>query len=175
MNEMLLVLMLIIILANIIIAQDLNPYHYIIKGVVKQNFKMVQEHRYDAVLKGISNVKLEHTFAGDNSLGGTRRDKESLRRWFERVGTVLPDLIFEVTDIEVKGTPAKTLIMARWTASCVLLNGQPYINRGVHFITLKWGKAVKFDVYEDTQTVTLGLDIQFHEGIKEAKAQKIES
>jgi hypothetical protein len=40
---------------------------------------------------------------------------------------------------------------------------------------LKWGKAVKFDVYEDTQTVTLGLDIQFHEGIKEAKAQKIES
>jgi hypothetical protein len=40
---------------------------------------------------------------------------------------------------------------------------------------LKWGKAVKFDVYEDTKTVSHGLDVQFKSGIKEAKAPKIES
>ena len=78
-------------------------------------------------------------------------------------------------DIQVKGTPAKTLVIARWTATCQLLNGESYINKGVHFITLKWGKAVKFDVYEDTKTVSHGLDIQFESGIKEAKAPKIES
>jgi hypothetical protein len=58
-------------------------------------------------------------------LGGTRHDKESLKRWFERVGIVLPDL--------------------------------------------------KFDVYEDTKTVSNGLDVQFESGINEAKAPKIES
>lgn len=88
---------------------------------------------------------------------------------------VLPDLKFEVTDIQVKGNPAKTLVIARWTATCHLLNGEPYINKGAHFITLKWGKAVKFDVYEDTKTVSHGLDVQFESGIKEAKAPKIES
>jgi ketosteroid isomerase-like protein len=164
-----------VIIINLVIAQDLNPYHYIIKGFVRKNFKCVQEHRYDEVLNGVSDKQLEHTFAGDNCLGGTRRDKESLKRWFERVGTVLPDLKFEITDIQVKGTPAKTLVIARWIATCNLLNGDPYLNKGVHFITLKWGKAVKFDVYEDTQTVSHGLELQFQAGIKEAKAPKIES
>lgn len=168
-------LALIFILVNLLIAQDLNPYHYIIKGFVRKNFKCVQEHRYDEVLNGVSDKQLEHTFAGDNCLGGTRRDKESLKRWFERVGNVLPDLKFEITDIQVKGTPGETLVVARWNATCDLLNGDPYLNKGVHFITLKWGKAVKFDVYEDTQTVSHGLELQFQAGIKEAKAPKIES
>jgi ketosteroid isomerase-like protein len=164
-----------VIIINLVITRDLNPYHYIIKGFVRKNFKCIQEHQYNEVLKGVSDKQLEHTFAGDNCLGGTRRDKESLKRWFERVGTVLPDLQFEITDIQVKGTPAKTLVIARWSATCNLMNGDPYLNKGVHFITLNWGKAVKFNVYEDTQTVSHGLELQFQAGIKEAKAPKIES
>jgi len=156
-------------------AQGINIYHNYVKKLVKGNFKSIEEHRPEEVMSSISDVTLEHTFAGDNCLGGTRHDKESLKRWFERVGIVLPDLKFEVTDIQVKGNPAKTLVIARWTATCQLLNGDPYINKGVHFITLKWGKAVKFDVYEDTKTVSHGLDVQFESGIKEAKAPKIES
>jgi ketosteroid isomerase-like protein len=175
MEKIVLFSLLILIVVSLLISQDLNPYHYIIKGFVRKNFKCIQEHQYEEVLKGVSDKQLEHTFAGDNCLGGTRRDKESLKRWFERVGIVLPDLKFEITDIQVKGTPAKTLVIARWTATCNLLNGDPYVNKGVHFITLKWGKAVKFDVYEDTQTVSHGLELQFQAGIKEANAPKIES
>lgn len=175
MEKLVLSVVVFIVAATSVIAQDLSPYHHIIKRIVRKNFKSITEHRYDEVLKGVSNKELEHTFAGDNCLGGTRHDKESLKRWFERVGIVLPDLKFEVTDIQVKGNPAKTLVIARWTATCHLLNGDPYINKGVHFITLKWGKAVKFDVYEDTKTVSHGLDVQFESGIKEAKAPKIES
>ena len=106
---------------------------------------------------------------------GTRHDKESVLRWFKRVNTILPDLKFEMTDIQVKGGPANTLVIARWTATCHLLNGEPYENKGVHFITIKWGKAVKFDVYENTKVVSHGLDVQFEAGIKEAKAPKIVS
>ncbi len=175
MEKTMLFVVLIAILIIVLMALYFNPYHYIIKGFVRKNFNCIQEHRYDEVLNGVSSKQLEHTFAGDNCLGGTRRDKESLKRWFKRVGTVLPDLKFEVTDIQVKGTPANTLVIARWTATCNLLNGDPYLNKGVHFITLKWGKAVMFDVYEDTQTVSNGLELQFQAGIKEAKAPKIES
>ena len=66
-----LLLVLCIVAATSVIAQDLSPYHYIIKGIVKKNFKSITEHRYDEVLKGVSNKELEHTFAGDNCLGGT--------------------------------------------------------------------------------------------------------
>ena len=156
-------------------AQCIHIYPNYVKKLVRSNFKSIEEHRPEEIMSGISDITLEHTFAGDNSLGGTRHDKESVLRWFKRVNIVLPELKFEVTDIQVKGGPANTLVIARWTATCQLLNGEPYENKGVHFITLKWGKAVKFDVYENTKVVSHGLDVQFEAGIKEAKAPKIVS
>ena len=156
-------------------AQGINIYHNYVKKLVRSNFKSIEEHRPEEVMSSISDVTLEHTFAGDNSLSGTRHDKESVLRWFKRVNTVLPDLKFEMTDIQVKGGLANTLVIARWTATCRLLNGEPYENKGVHLITIKWGKAVKFDVYENTKVVSHGLDVQFEAGIKEAKAPKIVS
>jgi hypothetical protein len=175
MKNLLLVVAFVVIGISSVKAQDLSPYHYIIKKTVKKSFKLVNEHRYDELLKGISDKSLEHSFAGDHSLGGKRHDKVSLKKWLERLGTVFPDLKIEITDIQVKGTVFKTLAIVRWTATNKLLNGESYINHGVHFITIKWGKAVKFDVYEDTKTVDHGLEVQYEAGIKEAKAPKIES
>ncbi len=40
----------------------------------------------------MSDKTLEHSFAGDHSLGGKRHIKVSLKKWFERLGTVFPDL-----------------------------------------------------------------------------------
>ena len=162
-------------LGSAVTAQGFNPYHSIIKGKVRQQFTCVNEHKCDELLKGVSDETLEHAFAGDHSLGGKRHDKVNLKKWFERLGTVLPDLKLEISDIQIKGGPNNTLAIVRWKATCILLNGEPYTNYGAHFITIKWGKAVKFDVYEDTKTVSHGLDVQFEAGIKEAKAPKIES
>jgi ketosteroid isomerase-like protein len=88
---------------------------------------------------------------------------------------VLPDLKFDVTDVLVKGTPWNTTVVARWVATTTLLNGEPYVNRGCHVISIKWGKAHTFDVYEDTQVVTAGLRQQAESGIAEAIAPMIES
>ena len=170
-------ILVIILISSVLVAnsQSLNIYHNSVKKLVTKSFKAIEEHRPEELMSGISDTNLEHTFAGDNSLSGTRHDKESLLRWFKRVNIVLPELKFEITDIKVKGGLANTLVIARWTATCRLLNGEPYENKGVHFITLKWGKAVKFDVYENTKVVSHGLDVQFEAGIKEAKAPKIVS
>ena len=175
MNYLCISIAMLTFLGSAVTAQGFNPYHSIIKGKVRQQFTYVNEHKYDELLKGVSDETLEHAFAGDHSLGGKRHDKVNLKKWVERLGTVLPDLKLEISDIQIKGGPNNTLAIVRWKATCILLNGEPYTNYGAHFITIKWGKAVKFDVYEDTKTVSHGLDVQFEAGIKEAKAQKIES
>jgi hypothetical protein len=87
----------------------------------------------------------------------------------------MPDLQINITDIQIKGGPSNTLAVVRWTATTKLLNGENHENFGVYFISLKWGKAVKFDVYEDSKTVSDALEMQYNSDIKEAKAPKIES
>ena len=150
-------------------------YRLIIEKKVRETFQAVQDHDYDKVLAGVADEGLTHHFAGDNALGGTRHDKQALELWFKRVGTVLPELKFEVTDVLVKGPPWNTKVVARWVATTTLLNGDSYVNPGCHVIGIKWGKACSFDVYEDTQAVTAGLTKQAQSGIDEAVAPKIES
>ena len=149
-------------------------YSYILKKKVVEAFRNVQAHKYDDVMSGIS-ANITHHFAGDHALGGTRRDLVTLRKWFERLGRVLPNLEFEVKSILVKGMPWDTTVIARWVATARLKNGEFYTNPGVHIINLRWGKAYRFDVYEDTQAVANGLAQQATAGIPEAVAAKLES
>jgi len=150
-------------------------YSYVVEKIVRKTFLAVENHDYQAVLNGVSSNNLTHRFAGPNSLGGIRRDKEALGRWFKRVGTVLPELKFDVTNILVHGGPWNTTVVARWVATCKLENEEPYVNPGIHVIKLRWGKAYDFDVYEDTFAVTVGLEKQAKSGIAEALAQQIQS
>jgi ketosteroid isomerase-like protein len=150
-------------------------YSSIVEKLVRKTFLAVQNHDYEEVLAGVSSKGLTHRFAGPNALGGIRHDKEALGLWFKRVGTVLPDLKFEVTNVIVHGAPWNTTVVARWVAACDLKNGEPYVNPGIHVIKLRWGKAYDFDVYEDTLAVTVGLEKQAKSGIAEASAPQIVS
>ena len=150
-------------------------YSSIVEKIVRKTFLAVQNHDYQAVLNGVSSNNLTHRFAGPNSLGGIRHDKEALGRWFKRVGTVLPELKFDVTNVLVHGGPWNTTVVARWVATNTLENGEPYVNPGVHIIKLRWGKAYDFDVYEDTYVVTDALAKQAASGITEAIAPQIVS
>jgi len=150
-------------------------YSHVVEKMVRKTFLAVQKHDYQAVLAGVSSNNLTHRFAGPNSLGGIRHDKEALGRWFKRVGTVLPELKFDVTNVLVHGGPWNTTVVARWVATCTLENGEPYVNPGIHVIKLRWGKAYDFDVYEDTSAVTVGLEKQAKSGITEALAPQIQS
>jgi ketosteroid isomerase-like protein len=147
-------------------------YHYIVKQLAKKSFTMVNERRFGELLKGMA-LNVRHRFAGDHALGGTRNDQAAVKAWFERLVKVLPNLQIVVADVRVQGWPHHTLAIVRWTATATLENGDPYLNRGVHFITLKWGKVTELAVYEDTLVVYRGLEVQYATGIKEAKAPQI--
>lgn len=147
-------------------------YNYIVKQLVKKSFGLVNERRFDELVKSMT-LNVRHSFAGDHALGGVRNDQAAVRVWLGRLARVMPNLHITVNHITVKGLPHNTLAIVRWTATTTLENGGPYVNKGVHFITLKWGKVTELDVYEDTLAVYNGLEAQYKAGIAEAKAPQI--
>jgi ketosteroid isomerase-like protein len=147
-------------------------YNYIVKQLVKKSFGLVNERRFDELVNSMA-LNVRHSFAGDHALGGIRHDQAAVRVWLGRLGRIMQTLHITVNNIDVKGLPHNTLAIVRWTATATLENGDPYLNKGVHFITLKWGKVVNLDVYEDTLAVYNGLAAQYKSGIEEAHAPQI--
>ena len=54
---------------------------------------------------------IKHRFGGNHALGGERNDTESLKRWFERLAIVYPDLKLKVVDIWAKVSLCSELIL----------------------------------------------------------------
>lgn len=76
----------------------------------------------------------------------------------------------------MSGWPNDTVATARWRARATLPDGgEPYRNRGVHVVRLRWLKIVDMDVYQDTQILRDALDRQARAGIDEAAAAPIMS
>jgi hypothetical protein len=64
----------------------------------------------------------------------------------------------------------------QWEATTTLLNGDSsYFNRGLHVISMRWGKVYSLDVFEDSQEVARGLAVQAESGLEEAIAEQIVS
>lgn len=149
-------------------------YNLIIKNKIRKAFGYVNRHEYQKLVPDM-HKRVRHSFAGNHALGGIRNDADTLLTWFDRLGIVLPGIQLAITSMYVKGWPHHTTVFVQWEARETLLNGDPYFNRGLHKITIRWGKITELDVYEDSQAVARALDKQFKSGIAEAGAEKIES
>jgi ketosteroid isomerase-like protein len=150
-------------------------YSHLVEKSIRQSFDDVNNHRWDAVLKGVV-PNVHHRLPGAHALGGERHDRATLRRWFERFGRVLPNLHLEVNDVRVKGWPWHTTVFAQWDGTATLLNGDAsYFNRGLHVFTLRWGKVYAIDEFQDSQEVARGLAAQAAAGLNEAVADQIVS
>ena len=150
-------------------------YSLIVKQRIRQSFDHVNNHRWDELMRSIA-PNVHHSFGGDHAIGGERHDAEALRRWFERLARVLPNLHLEINNIWVKGWPWHSTVFVEWDGTATLLNGDAsYFNRGLHVITLRWGKIHALDVFEDSQEVARGLAAQAATGLDEAVAEQIVS
>lgn len=149
-------------------------YHSIVRRIARKNFERINRKDYEAVLKDCA-PNVRHRFGGMHALGGARHDRETLGRWFARLGRVMPKLQLNVQDVWVKGWPWNTLVIARWEATATLADGSPYLNRGVHLIMMRWGKVFDFDVHENSQVVAESLAVQAKNGFPEAVAGPIVS
>jgi ketosteroid isomerase-like protein len=150
-------------------------YGAIVKKRIREAFDHVNNHRWDELMTSIT-ANVHHTFGGAHAIGGQRHDSVALRLWFERLARVLPNLHLEINDIWVKGPPWHTMVFVQWDGTATLLNGDSsYFNRGLHVITLRWGKIAALDVFEDSQEVARALDVQAATGLEEAVAEPIVS
>ena len=149
-------------------------YSAIVKKRIRQSFDQVNNHRWDELMNSIA-PNVHHRFLGAHAIGGERHDRETLRRWFERLARVLPNLQLKINDIWVKGWPWHTTVFVQWDGAATLLNGGPYIQHAVHVITLRWGKIHALDVFEDSQEVARALAAQAAAGLEEAAAEPIVS
>jgi ketosteroid isomerase-like protein len=147
-------------------------YHSIVKRIARKNFQRVNERDFDALLEGCA-TNIHHRFGGHHALGGERRGRKALRRWFARLGRLGPTLKITVHDIWVKGMPWDTTIIIRWTATQDMPDKSPYHNRGVHIVRMMWGKIVDIDANEDSQIVAQSLKVLAAHGVAEALAEPI--
>ncbi len=66
-------------------------YSMIVKKRIGESFDQVNNHDWDTLMTSIA-PNVHHRFLGAHAIGGERHDRDTLRRWFERLGRVLPSL-----------------------------------------------------------------------------------
>jgi ketosteroid isomerase-like protein len=147
-------------------------YRSIVKKGIRLAFDHVNNRRWDELMRSIS-PGVHHRFGGDHAIGGERHDRETLRRWFERLARILPNLQLKINNIWVQGWPWHTMVFVQWDGTATLLNGEGYFQHAIHVITLRWGKIAALDVFEDSQAVDRALVAQAAAGLDEAAAEPI--
>jgi ketosteroid isomerase-like protein len=147
-------------------------YHTIVRRILRQGFANVNKGNFDAVLAQCA-PNIRHRFAGDHALGGERHDVDMLRRWFRRVAVVFPGMQLDITDMFVKGMPWDTRAIVTWTEHVDLPTGRHYVNNGIHYIHLRWGRVTSISVALDTQLAAEVLAELGAAGVTEAVAPQI--
>lgn len=135
-------------------------------------FEALSRGDYDAALADVAD-DVHHIFPGDNAVGGERHSKEAMRRWFERLYNLFPDLSFEVHNVAVRGFPWDMAVSIEWVDRATAVDGEPYVNEGAHWIRLQWGKATRIHAFLDTEKVTRACERLAAAGYEEAGREPI--
>jgi ketosteroid isomerase-like protein len=139
---------------------------------VRAIFQRVAQRDYDTLLEQ-SAPSVLHVFPGDHALGGTRQTRDALRRWFERLFLLFPELHFVVKEVTVRGWPWDATVMVQWENRGRACDGQPYANQGAHVLRLRRGRVVYLHEYLDSQRVAKVCRRLAGQGVSEAAAEPI--
>lgn len=150
-------------------------YHWMVKKRLEKSFKALNNGRYDVITRQFHKTKATHWFSSNHPLSGLRTKYPDILLWYERLSILMPDLSFNIKKINVKGLPSKTTAYIHWTDSLTDREGKRYHNKGMHIITIKWGKVVGLEVYCDTLYLNNYIEALVKQGIKEATLAPIES
>jgi len=128
-------------------------YKAIARRRARDTFEALSRGDWEQTLRDVAE-DVHHVFPGDNAFGGERHSKEAMRRWFERLYRLIPELEFEVRQVSVRGWPWDMAVAVEWTDSGRAADGEPYENEGAHWIRVRRGKATYIHAYLDTEKVT---------------------
>jgi ketosteroid isomerase-like protein len=146
-------------------------YRSIVKRKYRKAWTAMNAHDYEAIVQQLAPT-FEVRFIGDTSLGGSRRTREAMRLWFQRLFRLFPDARFEMHDVAVDGWPWDTRIFGSFGIKASLL-GKPYDNVFIQFVKMRWGRVIYYAVYEDSLKFWRAAQEMSGQGIAEAVAPPI--
>ena len=85
-------------------------YHAIVRHRIRALFTAINQGDAEPVLASFAR-RFEHAFLGEHALGGARHTLAATRRWYERLYRLLPDIHFDLQQIEVSGPPWNTTVV----------------------------------------------------------------
>ena len=147
-------------------------YRAIVAWQIRKSFLRMSAQEYDRAVDRMA-PEVRQVFPGDHALGGERRSREAIRRWFQRVYRLLPDLGFEVKTVAVSGWPWSTEVAVEWVVRATATDGVPYVNHGSTFMRIRWGRVVDIREYLDTAVTAESLRRLAGSGVEEAAAAPI--
>jgi ketosteroid isomerase-like protein len=139
---------------------------------VRATFRQIGQRDYETLLEQTAPSVL-HVFPGDHALGGTRHTRDALRRWFERLFLLFPELHFEVKEVAVRGWPWDATVMVQWENRGRARDGQPYANQGMHVLRLRRGHVIYLHEYLDSQRVAAVCRRLARQGVSGAAAEPV--
>ncbi|MBZ0310416.1 MAG: nuclear transport factor 2 family protein [Anaerolineae bacterium] len=147
-------------------------YHRIVGRMIRQNYAQLNQGNYTAIIQTF-HPQMDHSFAGDHALSGTRHRSETIQAWYARLYRLFNGLHLQIQDTVIQGMPWNTKVVVRAAINVTLPDGQPYTNELVQMITLRWGKITRMSLHEDTQKLADTLRAMAAAGIQEAAAAPI--
>jgi ketosteroid isomerase-like protein len=144
-------------------------YHAVVRRRVRRVFGHLSSGDWEPILAGLTD-DVHHVFPGDNALGGERRSREAVGRWFDRLGRLFPVHEFDVHRISSSGWPGDTWVAVEWSARLGPQQGEPYRNDGAHWIHVRNGKVDAFHAYLDTEKISAACEAMAQAGVDEAAA-----
>lgn len=144
-------------------------YHYIVKRNLIRSFQALNRGDYEVITRQFPKKDVSHWFSGEHHpLSGLRRSRSAILAWYERLARLMPDLQFHIEKIAVSGFPWRTTAMLEWTDSLTDRAGTRYANRGVHVLTIRWGKVASLEVFCDTEYLQGYFKALREQGVTEA-------
>ncbi|NLX83242.1 MAG: nuclear transport factor 2 family protein [Clostridiales bacterium] len=151
-------------------------YHAIVKRKLIKSFEALNAGRVEVITRQFRKTGVSHWFSGEgHPLAGLRTRIEDIYLWYERLRVLMPDLAFQIEKVAVSGFPWRTVAMLEWTDSLSDRAGTRYRNRGVHVITISWGKVIALEVFCDTDYLNGYFEALKAQGVPEASLPPIES
>ncbi len=149
-------------------------YQLIAKQKVRQGFKDISTGNFDTLLKQFA-PDIHFTFAGNHALAGEFHDRDTVRQWFNRIHCIFPGLQLIPNRIFVSGPPWDMVVTTQWSVSDTLPDGQPYNNKGIQILRIRWGMVVEDHLIEDNQILVATLNHLAQLGLAEASHSPIQA
>jgi ketosteroid isomerase-like protein len=134
----------------------IGVYGALTARVIRGRFAAMSRRDSGAVLRFFAD-DASFRYGGEHALAGEYRSREEIAHWFERLWSLF-EVQFDVHDVLVGGPPWSMRVATRFTARVRAADGRTFVNHGMQYARIRWGRVREDHVYPDTQLVAVALE-----------------